>query len=187
MAFSMALSGAKKSKPSVQPSAVGFGGTVADDEEPRVETVAVTEMMDGKTDADKEPEVKVIAGAPNTFALGGAQHLRNVIPVNALLGPDSMAAVAEIAAAAATAASAAAAVVPAAGGDEAAPRGSASGSVVPVDEESAAAEAVLAELRAGGTSIFGADDTERYRRDVQTRADSIESRRLRGDLDRGVW
>ncbi|KOO34519.1 hypothetical protein Ctob_009557 [Chrysochromulina tobinii] len=115
MAFSMALSGAKKSKPSVQPSAVGFGGTVADDEEPRVETVAVTEMMDGKTDADKEPEVKVIAAAP---------------------------------------------------------RGSASGSVVPVDEESAAAEAVLAELRAGGTSIFGADDTERYRRDVQTRADS---------------
>lgn len=154
--FSMAL-GAKK-KPAAVPVASGFASIRSDEEkaaDAAAAAVLVTEMAGGKTDADKAREALVIPGASNTFALGGAQHLRDVIPADALLTSSAAAPLADVAAAAAPD-EPAAEPVPAA----------------PVNEDAAAADAMLAELRAGGSSIFGADDTERYRRDVATRADS---------------
>ena len=152
--------GAKKGK---QPSAAsgiasGFDIVGKTDEEGNAPAASelVTEMVDGKTDADKEQAPLIIPGAGNTFALGGAQHLRHVLQADSAV-TDAEAS-ARIAISSATAADAAP-VNP----DVA---------VVPVDENEAAAEAVLADIRAGDSTIFGADDTERYRRDVATRADS---------------
>lgn len=103
----------------------------------------VGELVDGRADAPSE-EARVISAQGNTFHLGGAQHLRSKLDV-----PDS---------ASNPTANAPSAVETAA---------------VPNDDASVA-KALLDEIRtsnSGSAAIFGANDDERYRLDVATRAD----------------
>ena len=161
MSFSGFAFTSKPKKALASTSASGFAA--ADDAgADRARLEAVTEMNDGKVDG-KEEAVKIIPAMKNTFNLGGAQHLRN-----ALTGTHETSSDAE--------GDAQTASVPEAGGAvEDGVAGEVDAAAIepaPMDEDAQAAQAMLAEMRAGGSSIFGADDTERYRLDVATRADS---------------
>lgn len=147
--FSMALGGAKKKAPVVAPTASGFEDSRRDDSTPHAQ--AVSEIVDGQVDSQKE-EVKVIPAIHNTFALGGAQHLRAMLPSSEPTESE--------------------AGLPETPAPPVPPPTMTGAAAAPADEDAQAAEAMLAEIRAGGASIFGTDDTERYRRDVETRADS---------------
>ena len=150
--------GAKPKKAPLQPPAAGFSGAARDEDEEKPATAElISQMVGGQVDGKKE-QIKVIPAMQNTFALGGAQHLRG-----ALENKPEAEEPAEGAMVPAVPAASAAAEAPAA---------------PPESEDAQAANSILAELRAGGSSIFGggaeADDTERYRLDVATRADASE-------------
>ena len=132
--------GAAKPKKKVAQNNSNFDGQPVDDDEKPAAAESVSEMVDGQVDGKKE-RVRVIPAQQNTFTLGGAQHLRGQLENK----PGSGSAAAddgESSAAAEPAENAASASAPAAA---AAP---------PVSEDAAAAQSILAELRAGGSSIF---------------------------------
>ena len=160
----MALGGAKKKAPS-GPAPKAFTGQVDENEDDKTSAAApelITEMVGGQVDG-KQEEVKVIPALQNTFSLGGAQHLRTLMPP-----ADET----EAASSAAAVDSKLSSTAPAANGVKS--------DKEPMSEDAAAAEAMLSELRSGGASIFkdaaasAQDDTERYRLDVATRADAAE-------------
>lgn len=116
-------------------------------EETKYSREMVGELVEGRLDVPSEGP-KVISAQGNTFHLGGAQHLRDKIDAHAANEPS-------VASPAADEQSAAPAQAPA------------------MNEDAAAAQALLDEIRASSSAaIFGATDDERYKRDVATRADA---------------
>ena len=170
--FSMSLGGKKKAPaPVARPSTFSEKrGDEGDEDDKAKQPEMISEMVGGQVDGKKEA-VKIIPAMQNTFSLGGAQHLRGAL----LAGGESEAA---------AAAAAPAAVEPTedAAGALAVAAEPADSSEPALSEDAAAAQAMLSELRSGGSSIFkdaaaaaaAQDDTERYRLDVATRADAAE-------------
>lgn len=121
-----------------------------DDEAQLGKTELVGEMVEGKADVAEEGP-RVISAQGNTFHLGGAQHLRAKLDEQKEKAVDAEA-------------DADADAAPAAVAKE-----------EPVlNADAAAAQALIDEIRAnsgGSAAIFGANDDERYRMDVATRAD----------------
>ena len=167
--FSMAL-GSKPKKP-VPAATGGFGGGSRndDDEEDggdaqrQQQPEFVSEIVDGKVDGKKEV-VRVIPALQNTFALGGAQHLRGMLEPEPTADSHTD---------------------PAPESRETDGPPAHEEKDPAVNDDANAAHAILSELRAGGTSIFASEsnasasaslqipdnDTDRYRLDVATRAE----------------
>jgi G patch domain/KOW motif-containing protein len=171
--FSMSLGAAKVPKKQAATAAAFVEVKRPGEEDEQAKSAQpefVSQMVGGHVDGKTET-IRIIPAQQNTFTLGGAQHLRAALtsPLDAPVVPES------------------ADAGRAEGGSSCQSDGvlavteNPSTSAEPLSEDARAAQAIMSELRAGGSSIFsdGAaavqDDTERYRLDVATRVESASA------------